>query len=81
MEDVTLIAERIADLAKQYLPDCKIRISHTIEDAKLCILEESYDLLFLDLNLNGKDGFDLLHSIPCNTMKQLRYAKVRILSE
>ncbi len=61
VEDVTLIAERIADLAKQFLPDAKIKISHTLEDAKLCIREESYDLLFLDLNLNGKDGFDLLH--------------------
>jgi two-component system response regulator LytT len=61
VEDVTLIAERIADLAKQYLPDAKIKISHTLEDAKLCIREESYDLLFLDLNLNGKDGFELLH--------------------
>ena len=61
VEDVTLIAERIADLAKQFLPDAKIKISHTLEGAKLCIREESYDLLFLDLNLNGKDGFELLH--------------------
>ena len=69
VEDVTLIAERIADLANQFLPDCKIRISHTLEDAKLCILEEQYDLLFLDLNLNGKDGFDLLHSAAAATFQ------------
>ena len=69
VEDVTLIAERIADLANQFLPDCKIRISHTLEDAKLCIREEQYDLLFLDLNLNGKDGFDLLHSAAAATFQ------------
>ncbi len=71
VEDVTLVAERIADLAKQYLPDCKVRISHTLEDAKLCIREDSYDLLFLDLNLNGKDGFDLLHSAVASTFQTI----------
>lgn len=71
VEDVTLIAERIADLAKQFLPECKIRISHTLEDAQLCIREEQYDLLFLDLNLNGKDGFDLLHSAVASTFQTI----------
>lgn len=71
VEDVTLIAERIADLAKQFLPDCSIRISHTLEDAKLCIREAQYDLVFLDLNLNGKDGFDLLHSAVAATFQTI----------
>lgn len=60
VEDVTLVAERISDLAKVYLENPKVRISHTLEDALIGIREEVYDLVFLDLNLNGKDGFDLL---------------------
>ena len=42
-----------------------------LEDAKLCILEEQYDLLFLDLNLNGQDGFDLLHSAAAATFQTI----------
>jgi len=60
VEDVTLVAERIADLVKTYLPDCTTKIAHSLYDAKFCINEEVYDLLLLDLNLNGKDGFELL---------------------
>ena len=62
VEDVTLVAERIADLAKTHFKGCKVKISHTLEDAKVCIAEEAYDLMFLDLNLKGKDGFELLKS-------------------
>ncbi len=60
VEDVTLVAERIADLAKTYLPGCTTNIVYTLYDAQFCIKEEVYDLLLLDLNLNGKDGFELL---------------------
>lgn len=60
VEDVTLVADRISDLTKKYIDNCKIQISHTLEDAKYCVTEQIYDLLFLDLNLNGEDGFDLL---------------------
>lgn len=62
VEDVTLVAERIADLASKYLQNCKITLSYTLDDAQYCITEETYDLVFLDLNLNGKSGFDLLAS-------------------
>ncbi|MDY8134873.1 LytTR family DNA-binding domain-containing protein [Aquimarina sp. 2201CG5-10] len=67
VEDVTLVAERISDLAKMYLKECFVKISHTLEDAKLCITEDTYDLLFLDLNLNGKDGFDLLKTTTASS--------------
>jgi len=62
VEDVTLIAERISRLAQEYLNHSidKIIISHTLEDAESLILEHVFDLVFLDLNLNGKNGFSLL---------------------
>lgn len=63
VEDVTLVADRIADLSKKYLNNCKVKISYTLEDAKYCITEEVYDLLFLDLNLNGQNGFELLELV------------------
>lgn len=62
VEDVTLVAERIADLGKKYINNCKVTISHNLEDAQICITEKTYDLLFLDINLNGKSGFELLKS-------------------
>lgn len=71
VEDITLVAERIADLAKKYLNDCKITISHTLEDAQYCITEKVYDLMFLDLNLNGKNGFDLLKSSTAESFQTI----------
>lgn len=63
VEDVTLVADRIAELAKMHMKDCVIKIAHSLESAKLCIQEDIYDLMLLDLNLNGKDGFELLKTV------------------
>lgn len=71
VEDITLIAERIADLTKKYLTGAKITISHTLEDAQLCIQEKAFDLLFLDLNLNGKDGFELLQTAAASSFQTI----------
>lgn len=71
VEDVTLVADRVSDLAKKYLSDCKVKISHTLEDAKYCITEEVYDLLFLDLNLNGENGFELLKSVTAASFQTI----------
>ncbi|WP_299103921.1 LytTR family transcriptional regulator DNA-binding domain-containing protein [uncultured Tenacibaculum sp.] len=62
VEDVTLVADKIIDLTKTYLKGCKVTVAYTLEEAQYCITEEVYDLLFLDLNLNGKSGFELLKS-------------------
>jgi len=71
VEDITLIAERIADLATTYINGSKITISHTLEDAKLCIQEKGFDLLFLDLNLNGEDGFELLQTAVASSFQTI----------
>ncbi|HAA13924.1 MAG TPA: DNA-binding response regulator [Cytophagales bacterium] len=62
VEDVTLVADHISELVKRHLPGCKVTISYNLEDARYCMAEEVYDLLLLDLNLNGEDGFELLKS-------------------
>ena len=71
LEDITLVAEHISDLAKKYLPNCKITIAHTLENARYCITEEVYDLLFLDLNLNGENGFELLKSVTAESFQTI----------
>jgi DNA-binding LytR/AlgR family response regulator len=71
VEDITLVADHISDMVKKYILNCKITISHTLEDAQYCITEETYDLLFLDLNLNGKDGYDLLTSITAESFQTI----------
>jgi len=71
VEDVTLVANRISELAKKYLTDCKVTISHTLEDAQYCITEEVYDILLLDLNLNGRDGFELLKSMAAESFQTI----------
>lgn len=71
VEDVTLVADRISDLAKKYLSNCRITISHTLQDAKYCVTEEVYDLLFLDLNLNGENGFNLLKLVTAASFQTI----------
>ncbi|RIV35995.1 DNA-binding response regulator [Flagellimonas lutimaris] len=71
VEDVTLVAERISSLAKRYLSGCKVKIAHSLKDAEYCIAEEAYDLLFLDLNLNGDNGFELLKSITSESFQTI----------
>jgi two-component system response regulator LytT len=71
VEDITLIAERIAHLVKKYLTNSQITISHTLDDAKIHIQEKAFDLLFLDLNLNGKDGFELLETAAASSFQTI----------
>ena len=71
VEDVTLVADHISDLTKKYLGNCKLTISHTLEDAKHCITEGVHDLLFLDLNLNGEDGFELLKLVTAESFQTI----------
>ena len=71
VEDITLIAERIADLVRKYLTNSQITISHTLDDAKIHIQEKAFDVLFLDLNLNGKDGFELLQTAAASSFQTI----------
>ncbi|MFT5141983.1 MAG: two-component system response regulator LytT [Rhodothermales bacterium] len=63
-EDEPVIAKRIERLTREILGD---RITHikkcaTLEECNSYLLTQQIDLLFLDLNLRGKDGFDVLKS-------------------
>lgn len=62
VEDEALIARRVERLSREILGD---RIEHlkavaTLQEALRHLAEHPVDVLLLDLNLNGRDGFELL---------------------
>lgn len=61
-EDEPVIAQRIERLTKEILGDRIISIKKcgTTEECLSYLMVHQINLLFLDLNLKGKDGFDLL---------------------
>lgn len=71
VEDVILVAERIEELTLQCFPHCEIRILHDVQDAKKLLAEQDFDLLLLDLNLNGDDGFEVLSDVTSTKMKTI----------
>ena len=67
VEDEAAIARRIARMAVEILGDASTTITDNIEDARRHLA--STDILFLDLNLDGDQGFDLLRNSPrCATI-------------
>jgi two-component system response regulator LytT len=62
VEDEPLIANRIERLTKEILDKklTKIIIKNSLPEARHYLFEHPVDLLLLDLNLHGKDGFELL---------------------
>lgn len=62
VEDETLVARRIKMFIEQILEGSVFSISvfHELEDAEKYIEKNKISVLFLDLNLNNENGFDLL---------------------
>lgn len=44
-----------------------LSFSNSFEDAKGKLMTNQFDILFLDINLNGISAFDLLNCIPAST--------------
>lgn len=64
VEDEALVAKRLIRFLAASLMEQPHTIRHfeTLDDAEEYLSERSIDLLMLDLNLNGQDGFNLLKS-------------------
>jgi two-component system response regulator LytT len=62
VEDEIMVARRIEMFCKSILDDRITMLKHfmVIEDAEDFINDNNIDLLLLDLNLNNRDGFDVL---------------------
>lgn len=65
IEDEARIARRIERMLTHIFEreEASIQIATSLESGLSLIQNVSIDLLFLDLNLNGKDGFDILESV------------------
>ncbi len=64
VEDEALVAKRLIRFIKAST-DQPIQLHHvkTLEAAQNYLASYQIDLLFLDLNINGKEGFDLLKTV------------------
>ena len=64
VEDEALVAKRLIRFLAACLKEQPHTMHHfeTLDDAEEYLSERSIDLLMLDLNLNGQDGFNLLKS-------------------
>lgn len=65
IEDSISSIELLSGLLKDYLPEIKlIGIAKDIESGITLINEKAPDLIFLDIEINDKTGFDLLKEFP-----------------
>ncbi len=62
VEDESRIAKRIERMTRDILASALTSVTHlnTLQEALAFIDKQPLDLVLLDLNLNGEDGFDLL---------------------
>lgn len=69
VEDEKPTAEDIKYLVEQILQKeiTSIHIETTLDGALLYLKEKPIDVLFLDLNLNAKDGFNILKQVVCQS--------------
>ncbi len=65
IEDEARIAKRIHRMVSDIFAHqaSSIQVCDSLEEGQQIIQQQKIDLLFLDLNLNGKDGFDILESV------------------
>jgi two-component system response regulator LytT len=62
VEDEYMVAKRLKRFVEEAFTEqpIKIKMCHSLDDAADYLSENSIDLLFLDLNLQGQNGFTLL---------------------
>ena len=65
VEDETMVARQLCRIIGEILIDRPHSINHcfSLSEAQLYLDQNAIDLLFLDLNLSGEDGFELLSTM------------------
>jgi two-component system response regulator LytT len=72
IEDEARIAKRIERMTRDFFDkDVQILLSDSLENGLSTIDEHSIDLLLLDLNLNGEDGFDVLQNVVARSFQTI----------
>lgn len=60
VEDEAIVARRLERMVRELVSPATIVVATTLDDARAALRQTTFDLVFLDLNLNGDDGFRLL---------------------
>lgn len=60
VEDEAVVARRLERMVRALANPSEVAVAPTLDDALTLIRSRAIDLLFLDLNLSGRDGFLLL---------------------
>ena len=69
VEDEAIVAQRLERMVAALLPDSTIRVAPTLNAALDLIRSTPLELLFLDLNLKGRDGFQLLEEAAAGSFQ------------
>ena len=73
VEDETMVARKLCRMIREILQE-RIQSLHqvdSLEDAESHLENHTIDLLFLDLNLSGEDGFDLLSTFVASNFQTI----------
>lgn len=72
IEDEARIAKRIERMTRSFFDkDAQILLCDSLENGVNTIEQQSIDLLLLDLNLNGEDGFDILKTFVAKSFQTI----------
>ncbi len=73
LEDETMVARQLTRLVTEALEERAFTLHHacSLDEAQAFLQENAIDLLFLDLNLNGEDGFDLLSEMTSRSFQTI----------
>jgi DNA-binding LytR/AlgR family response regulator len=72
IEDEARIAKRIERMTRGFFnKDVQIFLSDSVENGLNTIDQNEIDLLLLDLNLNGEDGFDVLQTVVSKSFQTI----------
>lgn len=72
IEDEARISKRIERMTRDFFDkEVQILLCDSVENGLSTIETHSIDLLLLDLNLNGEDGFDILQSVVVKSFQTI----------
>ncbi|KFF05557.1 LytR/AlgR family response regulator transcription factor [Flavobacterium reichenbachii] len=72
IEDEARIAKRIERMTRDFFDkEAQILLCDSVENGSNAIESQPIDLLLLDLNLNGEDGFDVLQSVVAKSFQTI----------
>lgn len=73
VEDEPIVAQRVQRLTTELLGDklSKLKWFNNVDDAQDYLAEHPIDLLLLDLNINGRDGFEVLKTAVAGSFQTI----------